>query len=186
MILLAFGVASFAVFHLALAVPEAKAALRRGFGKFHRAGFGLLSLIPLVLIVLGWRMTPFEPVYEPPSWGRIATFALVLGAFLCLGIFLMRGSLYQRMRFPLACGVAFWSIGHLFSNGDVASLILFGGMLVYALAHLSLGIANGIRPQPVIRQGHDMISIIVGVALYGIFAQLHPLFTGVPVVALSL
>jgi uncharacterized membrane protein len=186
MILLALGVASFAVFHLTLAVPEAKEALRRGLGKFHGAGFGLLSLIPLVLIVLGWRMTSFEPVYEAPSWGRIATFALVLVAFLCLGIFLMRGSLRQRMRFPLACSVAFWSIGHLFSNGDIASLILFGGMLVYALAHLSLGIANGIRPQPVIRQGHDMISIIIGVALYGIFAQLHPLFTGVPVVTLSL
>lgn len=59
-------------------------------------------------------------------------------------------------------------------------------MLIYALAHLGLGTANGIRPSPVIRQGHDVISIIVGVALYGVFAQLHPLFTGVPVVTLSL
>ena len=186
MILLVLGVALFAVSHLTLAIPEAKEAMRRSLGKFHGAGFGLLSLIPLVLIVLGWRMAPFEPVYEAPSWGRIATFTLVLVAFLCLGIFLMRGSLRQRMRFPLACGVAFWSIGHLFSNGDVASLILFGGMLIYALAHLSLGFANGIRPQPIIRQGHDLISVLIGVALYGVFAQLHPLFTGVPVVTLSL
>ena len=59
-------------------------------------------------------------------------------------------------------------------------------MLIYALAHLSLGFANGIRPQPIIRQGHDVISILIGVALYGVFAQLHPLFTGVPVVTLSL
>jgi uncharacterized membrane protein len=185
MILLALGVALFAVCHLILAVPPAKEALRRRLGKFRRFGFGLLSLIPLVLIVLGWRMAPFDPVYETPSWGRIATFILVLPAFLCLGIFLFRGSLRQKLRLPLAWGVAFWSIGHLFSNGDTASLILFGGMLIYALAHLCLGIANGIRPQPIIRQGHDVISIVIGVALYGVFAQLHPLFTGVPVVALS-
>jgi hypothetical protein len=34
------------------------------------------------------------------------------------------------------------------------------------------------------RQGHDVISIMIGVALYGAAAQLHPLFTGVPVVSL--
>lgn len=186
MILLALGVALFAVSHLILAMPEAKEALRHRLGKFYGAGFGALSLIPVVLIVLGWRMTPFDLVYEAPSWGRIATFTLVLLAFVCLGIFLFRGSLRQRLRFPLAWGIVFWSIGHLFSNGDVASLILFGGMLIYALAHLGLGTVNGIRPSPVIRQGHDVLSIIIGVALCGVFAQLHPLFTGVPVVTLSL
>ncbi len=186
MILLALGVILFAACHLTLAIPEANEAVRRGFGKLYGPGFGLVSLVPLVLIVLGWRMAPFDPLYEAPSWGRIATFALVLLAFLCLGIFLFRGSLRQKLRFPLAWGVVFWSLGHLCSNGDWASVILFGGMLIYALAHLGLGSANGIRPSPVIRQGHDVISIIMGVALYGVFAQLHPLLTGVPVVTLSL
>lgn len=186
MTLLALGVALFAVCHLTLALPEANAALRRRFGKFYGPGFGVISLLPLVLIVLGWRMAPFEPVYDVPSWGRTATFILVLVAFLCLSIFLFRGRLRQRLRFPLAWGVVFWAVGHLCSNGDVASLILFGGMLVYALAHLWLGFANGVRPSPDIRQGHDAISLVIGVALYGVFAQLHPLFTGVPVVTLTL
>jgi uncharacterized membrane protein len=186
MIVLALGVALFAVFHLALAFPEANEAVRRSLGKFHGPGFGLLSLVPLALIVLGWRMAPFDPLYETPSWGRIATFMLVLLAFLCLGIFLFRGSLRQKLRFPLAWGVVFWSLGHLFSNGDAASVVLFGGMLIYALAHLALGTANGVRPSSIIRQGHDVISIIIGIALYGVFAQLHPILTGVPVVTLSL
>jgi hypothetical protein len=116
----------------------------------------------------------------------MATFILVLFAFVCLGIFLFRGKLRQVLRFPLAWGVVFWSIGHLCANGDVASLILFGGMLLYAVVHLGLGFANGVRPSPDVRQGHDVISIIIGVALYGVFAQLHPLFTGVPVVTLTL
>lgn len=185
MILLGLGVLLFAACHLTLAIPQANAALRRSFGKVYGAGFGILSLMPLGLIVLGWRAAPFIPVYDAPSWGRIATFVLVLLAFLCLGVFLFRGTLRQRLRFPLAWGVAFWALGHLCVNGDAASLVLFGGLLIYALLHLMLGIANGIRPSPVIRQGHDVISIVIGVALYGVVAQLHALFTGVPVVTLS-
>lgn len=186
MTLLALGVALFAICHLTLALPEAKAALRQRFGKFFGPGFGIISILPLVLIVLGWRMAPVEVIYDAPSWGRIATFIFVLFAFLCLTIFLFRGSLRQKLRFPLAWGVVFWSVGHLCANGDLASLILFGGMLLYALAHLGLGFASGVRPSPDIRQGHDVISLIIGVALYGAVAQLHPLFTGVPVVTLTL
>lgn len=186
MTLLALGVALFAVCHLTLALPEANAALRQRFGKFYRPGFGIVSLLPFILIISGWRLAPFEPVYDPPAWGRMATFILVLVAFLCLGVFLFRGALRQKLRFPLAWGVVFWSVGHLCANGDVASLVLFGGMLLYALAHLWLGFANGLRPSSVIRQGHDVLSILIGVALYGVFAQLHPLFTGVPVVTLTL
>jgi uncharacterized membrane protein len=186
MILLGLGIALFALCHLTLAIPQAHDALRRKLGWFYGPGFGLLSLLPLVLIVLGWRMSPFVAIYDPPSWARIATFILVLLAFLCLGIFLFRGSWRQRLRMPLAWGVAFWSLGHLLANGDAASLILFGGMLIYAVAHLMLGIANDIRPSPVVREGHDAISLVIGVALYGVVAQLHALFTGVPVVTLSL
>ncbi|MFZ5673006.1 MAG: NnrU family protein [Pseudomonadota bacterium] len=186
MTLLALGVALFAVCHLTLALPEANAALRRRFGKFFGPGFGVISLLPLILIVLGWRSAPLEIVYDVPGWGRMATFILVLFAFLCLAIFLFRGRLRQALRFPLAWGVVFWSVGHLCANGDMASLILFGGMLLYALTHMGLGFANGVRPSPDVRQGHDVISVIIGVALYGVFAQLHPLFTGVPVVTLTL
>jgi uncharacterized membrane protein len=184
MIMLGLGVALFALCHLTLAVPKANDTLRQRFGNTYSAGFGFVSLIPLVLIVLGWRMSPFVPVYDPPAWGRIATFILVFVGFLCLGIFLFRGSLRQRLRFPLAFAVVFWSVGHLFANGDRASLVLFGGMLIYALAHLGLGLANGIRPRPVVRQGHDVASVLIGAALYGMVAQSHVLFTGVPVVSL--
>jgi len=185
MILLGLGVVLFAACHLTLAVPQANDALTRRFGKTYAASFGLLSLVPLALIILGWRMSPFVRVYDPPPSGRIATFILVLAGFLCLGVFLFRGSFRLRLRFPLAWAVVFWSVGHLFANGDGASLVLFGGMLIYALAHLGLGMANGIRPSPVLRQGHDVLSIVIGTALYGVAAQSHALFTGVPVLALS-
>jgi uncharacterized membrane protein len=186
MSLLAAGVALFALCHLILAVPKATESLSRRFGRFYRPGFAVLSLVPLLLVVAGWRMAPFIAVYDPPSWGRLVTFTLVFLAFLCLGIFLFRGSWRRTLRFPMALAVIFWSLGHLFSNGDAASLVLFAGMLIYGALHLSLGLANGLQPAPIIRQGHDTLSVIAGAALYGLFAQLHPLITGVPVVTLTL
>ena len=182
MILLAFGVLASSLLHLVAAVPSLKARLKAAVGaRAYGPVFGIASLIGIVIIVLGWRMAEFVRVYDAPEWGMLANFGFTLVAFICLGIFLFRGSFRQRLRFPLAIGVIFWSIGHLFANGDLASFILFGGFLIYAVAHIVLGTANGVRPSPEVRSGHDLIAVVIGVALYGVMAQLHGALIGVPV-----
>ena len=67
----------------------------------------------------------------------------------------------------------------------MASIILFGGFLIYAIAHFALGVANGVRPSPDVRGGHDLISVVIGVALYGVMTQLHMALIGVPVFQLT-
>ena len=37
----------------------------------------------------------------------------------------------------------------------------------------------GFRPSPEVRQGHDMLSLLAGVALYGVMIQLHAHLIGV-------
>ena len=64
-------------------------------------------------------------------------------------------------------------------------LILFGGILVYAAAHIAIGMANGVRPTPEVRQGHDLLSILAGIALYGLMAQIHGAVIGVPVFSIT-
>lgn len=187
MILLAVGVLFTALMHLVAAVPSLKARLKQAVGeRAYGPVFGLASLFGIVLIVLGWRMADFVPVYDPPEWGWYANLGFTLVAFICLGIFIFRGSLRQKLRFPLAIGTVFWAVGHLLANGDLASLILFGGLLVYALAHIVLGVANGVRPSPEVRSGHDLVSVLIGIALYGVMAQLHGVLIGVPVFQLPL
>lgn len=182
MILLFLGVLFIAVQHLVAAVPSLKARLKQRVGeKAYGPVFGLASLVGVAIIVLGWRMSDFVFVYDPPSWGRHANYGLTLLAFISLGIFLFRGSLRQRLRFPMAVAVILWACGHLLANGDLRSIILFGGLLAYALAHLAIGFANGVRPSPEVRGGHDLISILAGVALYGVMTQLHVFLIGVPV-----
>jgi uncharacterized membrane protein len=186
MILLAFGVLATSLMHLVAAVPSLKSRLKQKVGEqAYGPAFGLASLAGVALIVAGWKLSAFVPVYDPPSWGAHANFALTLIAFLCLGVFLFRGRLRQMLRFPMGVGVMFWATGHLLANGDLASLILFGGFLAYAVAHILIGVANGVRPSPDVRGGHDLVSIIVGLALYSLMAQAHGVLIGVPVFDIS-
>ncbi len=184
MALLAIAVLAFAVIHLVPAVPPAKARLQQSLGQSYGPAFGIAASLALVLIVVGWHASGHVAVYEPPPRARQATVGLMLLAFLSLGVFLCRGRMRQILRFPLAIAVVLWGIGHLFANGDLASLILFGGLSCYAAAHLVLGLAYGIRPSPEVRAGHDILSLIAGVALYIAMVQFHPVLIGVPVLPL--
>ncbi len=185
MIFLALTVAAFAVWHLLPVLPAAQARVQALLGAAYGPVYGVVSLVLLGLIVVAWRMADFVYVYDPPEGGRYATFVLVLVGFICLGIFIFRGSLRLKLRMPLALGVMAWGAGHLFANGDAASVILFGGMIAYAAAHFSLGLAAGFRPEGEARAGHDLLSILGGIALYGLMTQMHELLIGVPVVTLG-
>lgn len=186
MIILAFGVLLTALLHLAAAIPSLKTALKAKVGeRAYGPVFGIASIVGIVIIVLGWRASDFVFVYDPPSWGRHANYLLTLIGFICLGIFLFRGSFRQKLRFPMALGAMFWASGHLLANGDLSSVVLFGGFLAYAVAHIVIGTLNGVRPSPDVRGGHDLVSVLAGIALYGVMTQLHAVLIGVPVFQLS-
>ena len=186
MILLFIGVLLTALMHLVAAVPSLKAKLKARVGeRAYGPLFGIASLAGIAIIVLGWRASDFVHVYDPPEWGRHANFLLTLIAFICLGIFIFRGRLRQKLRFPMAFAAIFWATGHLLANGDMASVILFGGFLAYAVAHIVIGVMNGVRPSPEVRDGHDLLSVVMGIALYGVMAQLHGALIGVQLVQLG-
>ena len=63
--------------------------------------------------------------------------------------------------------------------------LLGATFLVYGIAHIVIASANGVRPSGEVRQGHDLISILSGVALYGVMTQRHPVLIGVPGFQLS-
>ena len=177
--LLFFAVALFAVIHLIPAFPLLKARLKDRLGKAYGMLFAVGSIVSLVLIVLGWQMADRVQVYDPPIWGFRANLALSFVAFLLVGVFLFRGKARQLLRLPLAMAVVLWATGHLLANGDQASIILFGGLLTYGATHLAAGLAQGFRPSPEVRQGHDVIALFVGVALYGVMIQMHQHVVGV-------
>ncbi len=169
MILLAFGILLFTALHMVAVLPGLKARFKAHVGeRLYGPVYGMLSLASLAIIILGWRASSFVAVYDPPSWGWLANYGLTFLAFLCLGIFLFRGTLRQRLRFPMALAVMLWGTGHLLANGDAASLLLFGGFIASGLLMLLAGIANNVRPSPEVRAGHDGLSLLAGAALYAL------------------
>ena len=85
----------------------------------------------------------------------------------------------------MAIGIGFWAFGHLLANGDQRTTVLFGGLTVIAALFAYLKNQNMPFVPSEVRQGHNLISILGGIALYGIAAQLHYVIAGVPVVTLQ-
>jgi uncharacterized membrane protein len=138
-----------------------------------------------VLGLVAWRASPAIPLYDPPLWSRIAGFVSVFLAFISLGIFLFCGRLKQLVRWPWPLAVTLLALGHLLALGDLAGVVLFGGLFVYGTALMLLSWQRDVRPSPDWRAGHDLLSVLAGVALYGVTTQLHGILAGVPVMALS-
>ena len=136
-------------------------------------------------IIIAWSFSDFEPVYEPVKFSRHINVGLTLIAFLFLGIFFFRGKLRLFFRFPFAIAVIFWASGHLVANGDQASIIMFGGLLVYAVVFIVLGLINSVQPTLIVRDGHDVLSLIIGFSAYIVMVQLHEIIIGMPVMRID-
>ena len=52
-------------------------------------------------------------------------------------------------------GIILWAIGDLFANGDLASLLLFGAFLAYAIVDLIAVIPRGDPAPAVVRPRSD-------------------------------
>lgn len=185
MIYLIIAVALFSIVHFIPALPGIKSHLKDRLGTAYGPLFGVAATVTLAAIIVAWSFKTFEPVYEPVKYGRYINMALSFVAFLFLGIFVFRGKLRQFFRFPFAIAVVFWATGHLIANGDQASIILFGGLLIYAVIFIVLSLTNKTFPSLIIRDGHDTLSLVVGTSVFIGMVQMHEIIIGVPVIRIE-
>jgi uncharacterized membrane protein len=119
----------------------------RGFFGF----FSLLSAAGLGWLVWSYGRAPFVGIWTPAPALRPMVLLLVLAAFLLVVTGLTTPSptaiggeaeldraepakgILRVTRHPFLWGVATWAFAHLLANGDAASLILFGSLLLLAL-----------------------------------------------------
>ena len=85
-----------------------------------------------MLIVIGYRAAPFVAVYTPPAWTIHVNNLAMLGAVLLFGAGHPRGRVRTWLRHPMLTGVIIWALAHLLVNGDLASIVLFGGLGLWA------------------------------------------------------
>ena len=90
----------------------------------------------VVLMVLGYRAAPYVDVWVPPSWATHLNNLLMVLAFYTYGAGAAKGGkawLGTKLRHPQQTGFGIWAVAHLLVNGDLASILLFGGLLAWAI-----------------------------------------------------
>ncbi|WP_068114135.1 NnrU family protein [Tropicimonas marinistellae] len=130
-ILLVLGVALWWGAHLFKRVAPEKRAMMPDQQAAGMVTAGLVASI--VLMVIGFRAAPFVEVWSPPSFLRHLNNLLVLVAIYMMSPAPKRGRLLNSMRHPMLAGFSLWAGAHLLVNGDLASILLFGGLLGWSL-----------------------------------------------------
>lgn len=141
------------------------------------AGKGLVALLvigSIVLMVLGYRAAPFVPVWEPPTALRHVNNLLMILAFYVYGVGAAKGLASARIRNPQLTGFSIWAIAHLLVNGDLAAIVLFGGLLAWAIAEIIVLNRSQPwqRPEAVSIRG-DFVALIIGLFLMSAAAGVH-------------
>jgi uncharacterized membrane protein len=180
---LVLGVLLWSITHLVPAVAaDFRKQLQNRIGEIPYKGIStLLLLLSLYLIVSGWKSTVPELVYLPPAWGRHATALLVLAGFILFLAPYPPNNLKRLLRHPQLIGTVCWGVGHLLANGEGRSIVLFGGLTVWALAEIMLiNRRDGAwtRPETAPRR-NDVILVAAGFAAYLAFAFAHRWLFGV-------
>jgi uncharacterized membrane protein len=202
LLIVTLGTALFVGVHLIPMLPGWRAALvgRIGEGPY-KGGFALLTLVGLIGALVAYRYTSHELLWPSPPAFRAITAALMLLAVLAFAG--ARGVPWFKrvVRHPMLWGIGLLGIAHLFSNGEVAGVVLFSGLAAFGFVWQPLtdrrdakldpaGFAETARTTSVwpFARWHarsDPVTVrplVIGAVAYLVLILLHPWLFGMPVV----
>ncbi len=164
-------------------LPNVRANLIEKMGNGYRGLFSILIISSILLMVFGWRASAPEYVYEPLENPAQITSILMIMSFYLFGAANGPSNAKRYIRHPMLTGVIVWGIGHLIANGDSRSIILFGGMIIWAVSEiLIINKREGEWEKPDASPvKSDIIKLIIAIVLYGVIVFAHPYIAGVPV-----
>ena len=151
--------------------PEARARM----GDAGKGAVAVALVIAIVLMVIGYRAAD-GAVY----WGRSPAMVginnlLVLVAFYLFAASGARTRVTRLTRHPQLIGFSLWAFGHLLVNGDVPSFVLFGGLLLWALAEMAVinrAVPDWTPPPPApVRK--EITTIIATIVVYVVVSLIH-------------
>lgn len=191
LIVLIVGLAVFIASHAFVAQREARAAVIKRLGEgTYKVLFSLVSLAGLGLIAWGfaaYRASGYVEVWSPPIWTRHLALLLMWPAIVLIVAAYSPGEIKRRLKHPMLAGVKLWAVAHFLANGDLGSILLFGGILAWAVydrISLKRRADAGGPPIPVGGWKNDAIAVVVGTILFLALSFLfHPLVIGVPVLS---
>ena len=145
--------------------------------------FSLSLLVSIGIIVIGWRATDSIHVYDPPLWNSPLMILLVWIAFVLMAASAPANNIKRFVRHPQLTGVLVWAGAHLLANGDNRSLMLFGGLGLWALVEIFLiSRRDGPWEKPeAVPFTRDLKIMLIATVVVVVLIMLHPFFTGMPI-----
>jgi uncharacterized membrane protein len=178
------GVLIWSLLHFMPAVPIKLRAnfISKTSGNVYKALAGILIIVSIVLMVVGWKAMPRDLTFTPFSWGDQACFVLMLLASVMFFAPYVRNSISNLVRHPQLVGLVFWGVGHILATGQMRSLVLFGGLSVWAIIEIMLlNRRDGAwkKPGPVSMKANIKL-LVTGAGFFLIFVFTHLSLFGVP------
>lgn len=183
MTLLLIGLFIFIGAHLSLRAVNLRTSIETKIGKMPFKGlFSLVSLAGLIFIIAGFsQFRPIAPeIYTPPFWGKYINYIFTYISVVLFLTSYLGGKIKAKIVHAQLAAVKFWALGHLLANGDLASVILFVGFLIWAI--IARVLIGKVERQIVAWGRGDEGSIAFGILIWCTIAfKLHVVLFGVQI-----
>ncbi|MBL4819673.1 MAG: NnrU family protein [Gammaproteobacteria bacterium] len=180
MIILVIGLLLFVGIHLLREFRLRDTAIGRLGNGPYRLVYSLTALTGLGLIIWGKSISPFVMVYQPIYEMRGITHFAMLPAFILVAAGNLPVShLRRHLAHPMLLGTIVWGASHLWANGDLASIILFGTILSWAIIKFgTLVVAKPMSDNPA-SVIWDIVAVIVGFCIWALILIYHGQLFGI-------
>lgn len=150
MIHFAVALVCFLLLHSLPARPSLRARLVAAAGeRVYLTVYSILSVALLVWVIWAALSAPYVQLWPPAAWQAWVAMMLTAPAFAVLGAAALqpnplsaafisgdfdpaRPGIVGLLRHPVLFGAGLWAIAHIPANGDVVSVVLFGGLALFA------------------------------------------------------
>tara|TARA_B100000497_G_scaffold118594_1_gene145037 strand:+ start:854 stop:1402 length:549 start_codon:yes stop_codon:yes gene_type:complete len=149
---------------------------RARLGSAGRPLVAVSIVLSVILMILGYQQAE-----GPIWWGRQSALVGINNLLVLIGFYMITGSIIgarisRFIRHPQLTAIKLWAIAHLLVNGDLASLILFGGLLIWAV--LTVMLINRQEKSPVQEQGpvawlREAGALSTAIVIYGLVGYAH-------------
>ncbi len=158
----------------------------RGEGPW-KLTYTVISFAGLILLIWGYGQARVDNVffYSPPTWfSHIVLLLMLPSMILLVASQFPAGYIKKTVKNPMLLAVKIWALGHIVVNGDLASWLLFGSFIIWAVLVLISTKKRGQTFPDNTAVISDVLSVVVGTGLwFGIALWAHERFIGVAVIA---
>ena len=153
--------------------PDARARL----GAPGKGIVAVVILLGLAAIIFGYRAAPYIHIWSPPLFlTHLNNLMMLLAFYIYMSTGARPGSVWiaSKIKHPQLTAVKVWATAHLLVNGDLASILLFGSMLGWAVGSVILinrsGDTSDRSAAPI---KNEIVFALVALVAFGLVGMLH-------------